>query len=303
MKKLYFLLIALTIVSSSFGQTITEFEPNPAGGDPPNSTFELKGTPNAGFNLWILSIENDGYNGTVDRATNVTGTFGANGLAVVTVPDLENPSFTVILTDNFTGSIGDDLDGTNDGTLDTSSLGTILDAVGVSDAVADDASLYGAGLGGADILFNGEFEPLLAFRDGTTGEWYNTVTINFGQPDEEVAVFDASGNSVDKAEFDSDPTTGPTYGSPNASRSLASAKEKQIEDFNLYPNPTSKSFVNIESKSSAAMDVKVFDILGKQVIQQRVTNNRLDVTNLNVGVYIMRVEQENAFATRKLVIR
>ena len=81
-----------------------------------------------------------------------------------------------------------------------------------------------------------------------------------------------------------------------------STDEKTLKDVRLYPNPTSKSFVTIESKNPTPMNVKVFDVLGKQVIDQRVSNNRLDISTLTPGVYIMRVNQENAFATRKLVI-
>ena len=89
---------------------ISEFEPNPVGTDPSNVSFELSGVPGTAFDLWILSVENDGYNGLVDRASNVTGSFDTNGLAVVSIPDLENPSFTVILTDDFTGSTSTDLE-------------------------------------------------------------------------------------------------------------------------------------------------------------------------------------------------
>jgi hypothetical protein len=302
MKKIYFLLFSF-LITTSYGQVINEFEPNPAGGDPTDSTFELKGTANAAFDLWILSIENDGYSGTVDRAGNVTGTFDANGLAVVTIPDLENPSFTIILTTAFTGSIGDDLDAADNGTLDTSTLGTILDAVGNSDSTADDTTLYGAALGGADILHNGEFEPLLAFRDDNTGDWYNTVTINFGQPDEAVAVFDANGNIVDANIFDIDPTTGPTFGSTNPSTSTASTNEFNLVDVKLYPNPTNKGFVNITSTNSDVMNVKVFDILGKQVKNETLTNNSLNVSDLNTGVYILKITQNNTTTTKKLVIR
>jgi len=143
----------------------------------------LKRFPDADTNKdGILSLENDGLSGTVDRAANVTGAFGADGLAVVTTPDLENPSFTVVLTDSFTGAIGDDLDPADDGTLVLDSLGTILDAIGVSDSAGDDATLYGAGLGGANVLYNGQFEPLTIFRAPTTGQLFNTVTVDFGEP-------------------------------------------------------------------------------------------------------------------------
>lgn len=204
----------LPVASASAG-LLNEFAPNPAGGDPATQDVELSGTPLAAFDYWILSIENDGINGTVDRAENVTGSFDANGLAVVTIADLENPSNTVILTDAFSGSIGDDLDAADSGTLDTSSLGTILDAVGVSDSVVDDGTLYASGLGGTDILYNGQFEPLLVFRDGVTGDWYQTVTVNFGDPDERIGVFAASaGAEIASSAFTPDAASS-TFGAAN----------------------------------------------------------------------------------------
>lgn len=208
-------LVASAFVGGASANIFNEFEPNPAGGDPPNTTFELLGVAGASFDLWILSIENDGFAGIVDRAANVTGTYDANGLAVVDTPDLENPSFTVILTDAFTGSIGDDLDAADDGMLDLSSLGTIFDSVGVSDAAGDDSTLYSTVLGGSDILFNGEFEPLTVFRDSNTLEWFQTVTIAFGSEDERIGVFAANGGpEIATSAFTPD-AAGTTFGAIN----------------------------------------------------------------------------------------
>lgn len=193
---------------------INEFQPNAAGTDPDPMSFEIKGPAGVPFNLWIVSIENDGYNGMVDSAANVTGTFDSNGLAVVSIPDLENPSFTVVLTDSFTGAVGStDIDPGNNGVLDTSSFGVIYDALGVSDSTSDDAVLYGAALGGENVYFNGQYEPLLVFRDGTTDVWFNTVTVDFGQPTEHVGVFDASGSGIELngSDFDNDPTVSDTF--------------------------------------------------------------------------------------------
>ncbi|MCK0179640.1 T9SS type A sorting domain-containing protein [Flavobacteriaceae bacterium S0862] len=81
-----------------------------------------------------------------------------------------------------------------------------------------------------------------------------------------------------------------------------STKENQIDGFDLYPNPSSEAFVNISSDKHSPMKVSVFDILGKQVIQRTITNNRINISNLNTGVYILRAEQDNAFTTRKLII-
>jgi len=81
-----------------------------------------------------------------------------------------------------------------------------------------------------------------------------------------------------------------------------STKENQIDGFELYPNPTSEAFITISSDKRSPMKVSVFDILGKQVVQRTITDNRLNVSNLNTGVYILRAEQDNAFTTRKLII-
>ena len=76
-----------------------------------------------------------------------------------------------------------------------------------------------------------------------------------------------------------------------------------LDKFAVYPNPTSLGYVNISSRSQTAMKVDVFDILGKQVINSTVTNNRLDVSTLNTGLYIMKVSQDDVTTTKKLVIK
>ncbi|TYA53019.1 T9SS type A sorting domain-containing protein [Formosa maritima] len=76
-----------------------------------------------------------------------------------------------------------------------------------------------------------------------------------------------------------------------------------IDGLNVYPNPVTSGFVNITSKSNEAIKVAVFDILGKQVINNTVNNNRLNVSTLNTGVYIMKLSQNGNTITKKLVVR
>lgn len=70
----------------------------------------------------------------------------------------------------------------------------------------------------------------------------------------------------------------------------------------MYPNPTSTAFY----LSKEALDVKVFDITGKQVKQFRNTsikNNTFSVTDLNTGIYFVRIkENDNKISTKKLII-
>ncbi|MCK7589154.1 T9SS type A sorting domain-containing protein [Subsaxibacter sp. CAU 1640] len=82
-----------------------------------------------------------------------------------------------------------------------------------------------------------------------------------------------------------------------------SVGENSITDFKIYPNPTSVGYVNIASTNTAAMSVSVFDVLGKQVLNQTLNNNRLNVASLKSGIYIMKISQDNATITKKLVIK
>ena len=66
---------------------------------------------------------------------------------------------------------------------------------------------------------------------------------------------------------------------------------------------TSTGFVNITSKTNEVISVSVFDILGKQVLNNTVNNNILNVSSLNTGVYIMKISQNGQAITKKLVIK
>ena len=46
-----------------------------------------------------------------------------------------------------------------------------------------------------------------------------------------------------------------------------------------YPNPTSYGYVNISSRNQAVLEVGVFDIMGKRILQETVNHNLLDRNN------------------------
>ncbi len=73
-----------------------------------------------------------------------------------------------------------------------------------------------------------------------------------------------------------------------------SVNEIDSKSFSLYPNPTNTGYVTISSLNSGAIDAKVFDILGKEVLNGKVENNQLNVSNLNAGMYILKLSQNNA---------
>ena len=89
---------------------------------------------------------------------------------------------------------------------------------------------------------------------------------------------------------------------PNQSQ-LLSTNEIFFNTFSIYPNPAKSGFVNITSTGSETLQATVFDILGKQVINATVSNERLDVSTLNTGVYIVKLTQGAATTTKKLIIQ
>ena len=71
----------------------------------------------------------------------------------------------------------------------------------------------------------------------------------------------------------------------------------------IYPNPSNTGEVTITSANSADISIAVFDVLGKQFKNETFSNNKLNVSNLRSGIYILRITQGNAETTKKLVIQ
>lgn len=75
-------------------------------------------------------------------------------------------------------------------------------------------------------------------------------------------------------------------------------------DFLLFPNPTTKGFVTVNTTTSnEATFVSVYNVLGEKVISETLKNNCLDVSNLNTGIYILNVFQNKTSVSKKLVIK
>ena len=72
--------------------------------------------------------------------------------------------------------------------------------------------------------------------------------------------------------------------------STLSIEDFILNDFLVYPNP-SKDYINVLlPKSSANASVAIYDLFGKQVYRLNAFNNqKLNVTNLNNGIYLLKV--------------
>ena len=76
-----------------------------------------------------------------------------------------------------------------------------------------------------------------------------------------------------------------------------------IEGLSFYPNPVSNGKIYITSKSSLDKDVTIFDVLGKKVLQATLNSKELNIASLSPGVYIIKIREGEATATRKLIVK
>lgn len=76
-----------------------------------------------------------------------------------------------------------------------------------------------------------------------------------------------------------------------------------IEGLNLYPNPVSNGKVFITSKNDLDKEITIFDVLGKKVLQTTLSSRELGISNLSPGVYIIKINEGEATATRKLIVK
>lgn len=78
-------------------------------------------------------------------------------------------------------------------------------------------------------------------------------------------------------------------------------EDLQIEDFNIYPNPT-KNVLNIESNTNIET-LELFDLLGRKVIKISPSAEKvqLNLENLNSGIFVLVISSEGKQLVKKIV--
>lgn len=76
-----------------------------------------------------------------------------------------------------------------------------------------------------------------------------------------------------------------------------------IDGFKLYPNPVTNGKVFISTNADAAKKILLYDVFGTQVLETTILGKELNLSNLDVGVYVLRVFEKDKVATRKLIIK
>jgi len=155
-------------------------------------------------------------------------------------------------------------------------------------------------------------------NNGVSGYTDYSVTLNYAAADNDAAATPAS-FVIRKYEGTTwtSPTTTPTPSATSASAtglvdfgdfavgeiSAMSTTNFELDSIKIVPNPSTSNFVTITSSLNEDIEVVVFDVIGKQISSQKLYNNRLDVSELKSGMYLLKISQKEKTTTKKLIVK
>ena len=98
-------------------------------------------------------------------------------------------------------------------------------------------------------------------------------------------------------------TTGQPLPSFDVSCAGLSINDYDLSDLKLYPNPVNGDYVTIQSSVSGEKNIEVYDITGKRLINTILNSDKLDVSSVSSGVYLVKVTIQGQTKVSKLIIR
>lgn len=84
---------------------------------------------------------------------------------------------------------------------------------------------------------------------------------------------------------------------------LVGIKDNKIEktDLSIYPNPAQNHFSISNKGNNKVMHVEIRNLAGQLVIQMTPENNRVNISDLKPGIYLVTVKTNQGSATKKLI--
>jgi endonuclease I/chitodextrinase len=85
--------------------------------------------------------------------------------------------------------------------------------------------------------------------------------------------------------------------------STFSVNEFNADDFNIYPNPSNGNFTIDFTKEDEKFDVEIFSLIGQKVFKQENVNQNISISNLQQGIYLLKIIKENKSIIKKIIIK
>ncbi|WP_296385797.1 endonuclease [Winogradskyella sp.] len=147
---------------------------------------------------------------------------------------------------------------------------------------------FGGSSGTFNVNVNGNLVGTINYDDTV-----QTITIpNINVENNVSVVIDGNSTGSNRVKFDDLSYT--CY-------SALSAEEFDIANVKLYPNPV-KNNLTIDLKSDLDTNIEIYDILGKKVFQSTLNKtSTINLQALKTGIYIVKITQDNATISKKLI--
>jgi type IX secretion system substrate protein len=82
---------------------------------------------------------------------------------------------------------------------------------------------------------------------------------------------------------------------------VLSIDENELNKIQIYPNPV-KDLLMIDNTSTTEItSIKMYDVLGRLVLEEKGYVNQIDVSHLNSGVLLVHIETDVDFVTMKII--
>jgi len=79
-------------------------------------------------------------------------------------------------------------------------------------------------------------------------------------------------------------------------------EDLESSDLKVYPNPVDGNYVTIQSPISGDKYVEIFDINGRRVLATTISGDKLDVSSINSGLYMVNITIDGRRNISKLII-
>jgi hypothetical protein len=284
MRKFYFLLLTILMSFASFGQVfITEI------GDPNDTSairfIELYNAGDTDVDLstgWKLEKYLNDATEITTHSVSLTGTITSKGFYILAV-GVEDSNFN----DAF-GFPPNQWEGSDEYPNQTTSNGDDPIQLVNGSTIVD---LYGVpGTDGTGQPW--EFEDGRAARKATVTAGNTTFDINEWEIDSDQPTGNGAQNVAD----------GRLNPGAWAGTTLSNETFEQL-GFKMYPNPVNDGFLYINSKTLGEKTIDLFDLSGRSILKVKLKSNRLDVSHVKSGFYVLKISSGDRWASSKLIIK
>ena len=73
--------------------------------------------------------------------------------------------------------------------------------------------------------------------------------------------------------------------------------------FKMSPNPLNQGPLHIDCPTDSPKEIYIFNVMGEVVFQIQTQENKLNLTHLNTGIYLVRITQDRKTGVQRLVVQ